>query len=720
MAHSPPAGDDTWSPWTLAGLAVVVMVAAAQVFYYFPRTVDDLFISLRYAEHAAHGLGLTYNREPVEGFSNPLWVALETLFILVGVNGVTATKILGVVSLSGLLGGVFVFGRRLLELPRGLAVLAMLAVAGNAYVVSWSMLGLETPAYLALLLWYPIVLRAGPTGEPRRWGGHLALAAVTVALAASRPEAPLYIVAISAAMASAGGPRRWLERVWQGLAAAAGVLGLLLLARWLTFGALVPHTYFAKPGHGFSAGRLLGLVSEGASPSEALWLLGALLTAAWLAWRRRPVLLAVIVTCMVFISLVAADWMPNQRHALPIHIMAALAWAAAAARVAGLERRPWRYAGLTLLALLGTTVLTESILMDFRYSPDDFKTHGGGQVWVRPKTVEAAVLSWRSLVGEATFPAAPLDRAHLGMVQQVFDVYEASAKPQDETWYVGRDIGRVGWLSEIEVFDTAGLFSPEVVNDPQWIASGGGSPAVVARVFQRDIVAAEILDGWATAARSHVDRGQFFPTQPGHYRSRSTPSPSAAQVLARYRRGARKLPFFQMGTLYGEPVGAAFEKRHAWLEDQLASAPPVHLSAVPDWATMPLSFFDGAVVLHGCRFDREAAKPEAPVRLTCVFESVRPVLQNYQVFVHLVDAGGRVRAKLDHPMALGFHPLPRWRPGEIVVDSIKGPLPKMGPGRLSARVGLWRGADRARPSVAHLTDPEGRVIGPTIAVSGPH
>src|SRR5438046_1158229 len=77
----------------LAG--VVVLMTLAHVAYYFPRVVDDLFISLRYAENLAHGRGAVYNvGERVEGYSSPLWMLLESVGYVLRFEGVTFTKCL--------------------------------------------------------------------------------------------------------------------------------------------------------------------------------------------------------------------------------------------------------------------------------------------------------------------------------------------------------------------------------------------------------------------------------------------------------------------------------------------------------------------------------------------------------------------------------------------------------------------------------------------------
>ncbi|MEL6181199.1 MAG: hypothetical protein AAFS10_19740, partial [Myxococcota bacterium] len=127
--------------WGLAGLVVALVVA--QSVFYGPRTVDDLFISLRYAAHLVEGYGLVFNPgERVEGYSNPLWVVLQAALLGFGMEGVEATKLLSAVSLVGLLGAVWAAGRWMLGLSLWSAWLAVAAVAANSYVLSWAWLGL--------------------------------------------------------------------------------------------------------------------------------------------------------------------------------------------------------------------------------------------------------------------------------------------------------------------------------------------------------------------------------------------------------------------------------------------------------------------------------------------------------------------------------------------------------------------------------------------------
>jgi hypothetical protein len=76
------------------GLAAL---SAYNALYFFPVTVDDAFISLRYAWNLAEGLGFVFNPgERVEGYSNPSWTLLATAFLLLDIEPLAALKWTGV------------------------------------------------------------------------------------------------------------------------------------------------------------------------------------------------------------------------------------------------------------------------------------------------------------------------------------------------------------------------------------------------------------------------------------------------------------------------------------------------------------------------------------------------------------------------------------------------------------------------------------------------
>ena len=139
--------DPIPAPYRRSFAPYLVSICAALVhsIYFLPRTVDDLFIFLRYAENLSQGQGLVYNiGEKVEGFSSPLWTVMLATGDRLGFGGVTTAKILGLVSLIALVCAVVHIVYVRLRLTRDAALCAGLLVAVNSYIISWSVLGLET------------------------------------------------------------------------------------------------------------------------------------------------------------------------------------------------------------------------------------------------------------------------------------------------------------------------------------------------------------------------------------------------------------------------------------------------------------------------------------------------------------------------------------------------------------------------------------------------
>ena len=77
-------------------------------------TVDDAYISYRYARNFARGLGLVYNSgERIEGYTNFLWTVLLGGGIRVGLDPVALAKILGGMAACGALAMVYLLSKRL-------------------------------------------------------------------------------------------------------------------------------------------------------------------------------------------------------------------------------------------------------------------------------------------------------------------------------------------------------------------------------------------------------------------------------------------------------------------------------------------------------------------------------------------------------------------------------------------------------------------------------
>src|SRR6185295_13134955 len=150
---------------------------------------DDAFISFRYADHLARGLGLVWNAgERVEGYTNFLWVLLMAACLRLGLAPETCSQVLGVASGLALLACAFwAGGGGLLGRLRGALVALGLALHGS--FGAWCTSGLET-MFFAFLVWAAtwrfLYERRTPERDPRVSALLFALAALT------RPEGALF------------------------------------------------------------------------------------------------------------------------------------------------------------------------------------------------------------------------------------------------------------------------------------------------------------------------------------------------------------------------------------------------------------------------------------------------------------------------------------------------------------------------------------------------
>jgi hypothetical protein len=160
--------------------------------------------------------------------------------------------------------------------------------------------------------------------------------------------------------------------------------------------------------------------------------------------------------------------------------------------------------------------------------------------------------------------------SRLGMITQLFRVLEHAPEDEGDEWYVGRDIGRLGYYSPVNIFDADGLFTPEVAASRSWIIERRVSTALAQQALGLEPLAGEVYEAWPAALAPHLSRDRYAVVA-GNARYpiafvRRGPKPPARLVLGRYARVARKLPQrYYLSTLYGECVGAAFEKRHAFV-----------------------------------------------------------------------------------------------------------------------------------------------------------
>lgn len=555
--------------WLLALMALVVTVGTlAHLAYYFPRTVDDLFISLRYAENLAAGRGAVYNvGERVEGYSGSLWMFLQALGYVLRVEGILWTKLLGVLCLLGTQYGVYRVTRDVLGVRRWIAWLPSIYLAANSYLVHWSTLGLETPLHLAMLVLLPVAVHSflqKPSWRTRT----LAILAI-IACGTARPESVLYLAVNAIAPVAAAGSREKARATMRtlvvGLWPAIAALGLLLIARRAYYGYWVPNTYFVKGAHVSKDIRRLGpLVAQGVGIFEAIQYVGGAALLIGLGVKRRRIAPALTaLACAYFVISVLLDWMPSLRHHLPITLLAPMGWALLADELWSREKKSQRMAAW-IAPVIVIAAAAQVVRVDSRYSPEEYRDNR----WVLPKNMD----KWRDTVW-AYYRAEPphvtgMHEYEMGQITQSWAVLETSDAPVSESWFMGRDIGMVGYFTGVRVYDTAGLFTPTVSHDRGWTDDRVVSDALVREAMTRRPLAGEVYEGWEAALARNLDllngyriRGGSW-SQPVAWIATDRPRPSHEEVLRRYDAMAARFPrWFHLHTLYGESVGAVMERR---------------------------------------------------------------------------------------------------------------------------------------------------------------
>jgi arabinofuranosyltransferase len=184
----------------VAGGALTLLITGWRLFWFL---CDDAFISFRYISNSFHGHGYVWNPppfEPVEGYTNFLWVVLlDLVWRITGASPPLSSNVLSLIfsALTLVLGGMMLWRIEWADHLRKYRIvflgLALLGVLTNRTFIAWTSSGLETAMFSTLiLLWVSSVFRLHVA--PRHLtGGLMSLAASLAAL--TRPDGLLFCVA---------------------------------------------------------------------------------------------------------------------------------------------------------------------------------------------------------------------------------------------------------------------------------------------------------------------------------------------------------------------------------------------------------------------------------------------------------------------------------------------------------------------------------------------
>ena len=243
-----------WTP-------IIVTVAGALALLLFNGisyqnfVFDDAFITLRYSQHLADGLGPNWNSSGrVEGYTSFLWMALLAGVARLGFDLVVSVRVLGLLAVAATWIPVYKLWRLWGRETEGsgidspvvfAAVVVGLVLTGGVGLAASG--GLETPLFMALITAGGYLFL-----NERRSGGLPWSAAAFAAAAMTRPEGliavgvtGLFVLFDAAALPDR---RQAIARAatWGGVFLA--IYGSYFLWRYTYYDYLLPNTYYAKVG----------------------------------------------------------------------------------------------------------------------------------------------------------------------------------------------------------------------------------------------------------------------------------------------------------------------------------------------------------------------------------------------------------------------------------------------------------------------------------------
>ena len=419
-----------WAPpLLLVGLALVRFLP-----YRFFEP-DDLYIYLQFVHNLLGRGELSFNAgQPTYGFTSPLW-----LFLLSGTTAVfrdpfIAAKICSLA--AALLSPPLLYALALrLTGERPLAFLAGLAWAWNAWLIRWSLSGLEGALSAALPIAAVILYGRERAAGRLPWG-----AAILSGIAPLvRPEMIGWwiIFVLHATLAFDGKPARRLQRA----AAAAGpgliLTGGFVLFTLLRFGRALPNTADAK-------GSLLPMFSTFIPSTARIFEVIASTSAVELCVS--------VVGAAIFVARGGVGRLVAWRDPRAIGLMAS-----------------WSIGLVALYAARGVTVYTRYLLMIL-----PFVVLGGfcalAPLWRRGRNGRAAVVALTAVVLAQNLV---LDRRIIMPSTRNYQESEREVNVFIGEWLrahsdpgavvAALDIGAIGYVSGRRILDMNGLVTPDLI-----------------------------------------------------------------------------------------------------------------------------------------------------------------------------------------------------------------------------------------------------------------
>lgn len=132
-------------------ITLFLFISAAFILHsvYLAVPAEDAFIGFHYAQNIASGYGLVWNagENPVEGYTNFLWILLSAAGLFAGVDVILFSQIIGIISGLLVLIYSFYFSKRVLGFGNLTSLLPSVLLTFSGPFAVWSSGGMETTLF---------------------------------------------------------------------------------------------------------------------------------------------------------------------------------------------------------------------------------------------------------------------------------------------------------------------------------------------------------------------------------------------------------------------------------------------------------------------------------------------------------------------------------------------------------------------------------------------
>ncbi|MDD3647190.1 MAG: hypothetical protein PHS44_01665 [Candidatus Dojkabacteria bacterium] len=363
----------------LSTLAICLLFLFLHFLYIKPWTLDDAFISFRYAKNFAEGHGLVFNpnEPPVEGYTNFLWIMILAIGYKTGLGIVVFSKILGYLCSVGtvILILFYEWGKKI---SPHIQVLAAIILSSSGIFTVWGSSGMETSLFTFLLTLSLLLFLKITQHNPEKASGKkvLYLSVLLSLLALTRPEGYLVFIILGLLFLTfqiITNKRLAIKSLMCYTLPFLIVVVVQLTFRLLYYQDILPNTFYNKVGSGIDQ-YLRGIrYTKDFVVANSVTIL---FTCVYFLSKRKkkknnnllPISLAVLGIYATYIIYIGGDVMPAFRFFSPLFPLVAILASLGVDRTIDFFTKKLGYSlkkqfKLFLYSFIGATLITANLFM---------------------------------------------------------------------------------------------------------------------------------------------------------------------------------------------------------------------------------------------------------------------------------------------------------------------------------------------------------------------